>query len=329
LERETTIAISRVRYAGNDVSARPIGITIFLVTVSGVLDVIARLPAASRSSTIIPSLLAGVLVPLMLPRVSARLRRALVGERRDGLGAQPDTGETCVCATSREPLRRENAMLRRTVMKLETECAALRRDAAQHAATAQALRHLAHHDALTKLPNRLLLLSRLAQALATAGRAGSGVLVVYLDLDNFKTINDKLGHAAGDRALCEFGARIASCLRTGDTASRVGGDEFVLVCATTDVGRDAAALRARLLRAIGAPFTIDGTPITLSASLGMSAYPDEGSDAAALIDRADEAMYRAKRQDRAASPRSADAPLTKRRTVETRRYEGDDCSRTR
>lgn len=266
--------------------------------------------AGPHPAAALPTLVCGVLVPLMLPRVGARLRRALAAEHSrlpgdvtasarfaeswtirhdDDFDADPPEAHDLVLE-----LTRKNARLAQELRDLRNAYARLVMDAAERAAAAGRLHHLAYHDYLTQLPNRVLLMDRLAQALAYAQRAGTGVLVMYLDLDNFKTINDTLGHAAGDSVLCEIGRRIASCMRTTDTASRVGGDEFVLVCPTADAGVDAAQILARLQRKIAEPIDVDGTLVVTGASIGVSLFPLNGSDAAELIHRADQAMYVAK-----------------------------------
>jgi diguanylate cyclase (GGDEF)-like protein len=145
----------------------------------------------------------------------------------------------------------------------------------------------------------LLLMDRLAAALTHAQRMGTQVLVIFLDLDHFKAINDTMGHAAGDRMLSEVGARIAGCTRRTDTASRVGGDEFVLVCATSDAAADAAQIRTRLARAMDAPINVNGTPVKIGASVGISVFPADGWDPEQLIDKADQAMFEIKARRRA------------------------------
>ncbi len=170
--------------------------------------------------------------------------------------------------------------------------------AAQLARTAEKLEHLAHHDPMTDLPNRTLLSERLAQAIALAQRAKTQVLVLYVDLDRFKIINDTRGHAAGDRVLAATGARITEALRAGDTASRVGGDEFVLVCATGEAANEAARLATRLLAAIGEPIDLDGEAVNIGASIGISMYPADGLTGEELIRKADSAMYCAKESGR-------------------------------
>lgn len=170
--------------------------------------------------------------------------------------------------------------------------------AAALATAAAELEHLAHHDPMTNLPNRMLLMERLTQAIALAQRGKTGVIVLFLDLDRFKTINDSHGHAAGDQVLAITGRRIEDALRAGDTASRVGGDEFVLVCSTTDAAEDAARLATRLIAAVGGPIDIDGDSVSVGASIGISLYPTDSLRGEELIERADSAMYAAKQSGR-------------------------------
>jgi diguanylate cyclase (GGDEF)-like protein/PAS domain S-box-containing protein len=170
--------------------------------------------------------------------------------------------------------------------------------AALLAGTAAKLEHLAHHDPMTNLANRTLLEERLSQAIALARRAITEVIVLYIDLDRFKVINDTRGHSAGDRVLAVTGERIADALRAGDTAGRVGGDEFVLVCATSEATGEAALLAARLLHAIGQPIDLDGDMVSVGASIGISMYPGDGTAGPELIRKADSAMYAAKQSGR-------------------------------
>lgn len=260
---------------------------------------------------LLPAIVSGVLVPLMLPRVGATIRRVLTADglrllrepvdavlRMPAWPARADVLGDGVCTDALTELARKNARLARELGDLRTAYAELQVDAAARAAAVDRLHHLAHHDPLTQLPNRVLLMDRLEQSLAHARRAGSGVLVVYLDLDNFKTINDTLGHAAGDRVLTEVGARLTGVLRDSDTASRIGGDEFVLVCPTADAAADGARIEARLRTALAAPIDVDGVPVVTGASIGMSAFPAGAGDAAELIKQADRAMFGAKRSRR-------------------------------
>jgi diguanylate cyclase (GGDEF)-like protein len=157
----------------------------------------------------------------------------------------------------------------------------------------QRLAHLAYHDALTDLPNRLLLQDRLAQALRVANRAGSALALLLLDLNGFKEINDTLGHHAGDRILQSVASRMRGLLRGADTVARLGGDEFAVVLPVTDV--DGALLAAqKVLNAIEQPCVIDHQALSVRASLGIACFPEHGRSAGALLERADVAMYVAK-----------------------------------
>ena len=155
------------------------------------------------------------------------------------------------------------------------------------------LSHLAYHDALTDLPNRLLLHDRLAQALRVANRVGSPLALLVLDLNGFKEINDTLGHHAGDRVLQCVASRIRGMLREADTVARLGGDEFAIVLPVTDV--DGALMTAqKVLHEIEQPCVIDHRALSVHASLGIACFPEQGTTAEALLQRADVAMYVAK-----------------------------------
>jgi diguanylate cyclase (GGDEF)-like protein/PAS domain S-box-containing protein len=154
--------------------------------------------------------------------------------------------------------------------------------------------HLATRDALTDLPNRVLLNDRLQHALAAARRQSAVVAVMFIDLDRFKTINDSLGHDVGDDLLREVAQRLGACIRDSDTLARLGGDEFVVVL---DGLKDAAAARVvgqTIMQALAAPFPVRGHQLVTTASIGVSCYPSDGQDPAALMRHADIAMYHAK-----------------------------------
>ncbi|WP_118182965.1 EAL domain-containing protein [Paraburkholderia phosphatilytica] len=157
------------------------------------------------------------------------------------------------------------------------------------------IRHMANHDALTGLPNRTLLADRLSQVLLHAQRYERGVTVVFVDLDNFKLINDSLGHRAGDDLLKTIAARMVSCVRSTDTVVRLGGDEFVLVL--FDDSHEEAAVKAtveRLRNAILEPVELAGQKYQVTCSMGLANYPADGEDTETLLMNADAAMYRAK-----------------------------------
>lgn len=168
---------------------------------------------------------------------------------------------------------------------------------ANHELTAE-LRHRVHHDVLTSLPNRLLLNDRITQAIALAGRSDALPALLFLDLDKFKHVNDSLGHGVGDRLLQAVSERLVACVRSADTVSRHGGDEFVLLLSGERAARDVAATADKILHALALPFIIDGHTLHTSTSIGISIYPQDGTDAATLLKNADTAMYHAKERGR-------------------------------
>lgn len=160
------------------------------------------------------------------------------------------------------------------------------------------VRHQAEHDALTGLPNRILFLDRLHQALATWRRQGNRCAVMFLDLDKFKAINDTHGHQAGDVVLREVAARVCACVRQVDTISRLGGDEFVVLLSDIKGADQAAHVAVALPEAVARPIDVGGKEVTLSASVGIALCPDDGADVETLLHHADVAMYHAKQNGR-------------------------------
>ncbi len=161
------------------------------------------------------------------------------------------------------------------------------------ARTQARLYRLAHYDALTGLPNRLLLLDRLSQAMSQAAHSERLVAVMLFDLDRFKTINDTLGHAVGDQLLCRLGERLTACVREGDTVARLGGDEFIVMLPNLRCVPDAAAVAQKILDALHLPFPVEGREVFVTPSIGIALYPfHEGVEA--LLQCADRAMYHAK-----------------------------------
>jgi diguanylate cyclase (GGDEF)-like protein len=159
----------------------------------------------------------------------------------------------------------------------------------------KALERMAHFDALTQLPNRVLLADRLRQAMALVQRRGTQLAVAYLDLDGFKPINDAHGHALGDQMLVVLSQRIRQALRDGDTLARLGGDEFVVVLMDVQDAAHSAAMLGRILGAVDAPVSLEGLSLRLSASIGVTYYPQATEvDGEQLIRQADQAMYVAK-----------------------------------
>ncbi|MEC5399256.1 diguanylate cyclase domain-containing protein [Uliginosibacterium sp. H1] len=155
-------------------------------------------------------------------------------------------------------------------------------------------RHLAHHDTLTGLPNRRLLDDRLEQAIAQARRWGQRVVVMLLDLDDFKLINDSAGHAAGDRALRTVAERLRRTVRESDTIARLGGDEFVVVLNEADERLDTCPVADKIIDAVREPVFVDGCEYRLGVSIGIAMYPDHGDTPVQLLALADKAMYRSK-----------------------------------
>jgi len=188
---------------------------------------------------------------------------------------------------SSSPIRDGNGLVIGAVMVFRDVGAALER-------SRQAL-YQAQHDALTHLPNRSLLNDSLAQAIKLCKRYDKPLAVGFLDVDGLKAVNDTHGHAAGDRILSSVASRLKQALRQSDCVGRVGGDEFVIVLSEIAHDADAALVGQKLLQAIAAPHRVNGRAITVTASLGLALYPDDGLTAKDLIAHADVAMYNAKR----------------------------------
>jgi diguanylate cyclase (GGDEF)-like protein len=156
----------------------------------------------------------------------------------------------------------------------------------------------AHYDSLTGLPNRVLLADRLEQALHHANRHSELVGFFYIDLDRFKVINDSLGHAVGDLLLQQLTLRLKSCVRDCDTLARLGGDEFALVASGLKNAEEASVVSARILTSLETPFDLGGHPVRVTASIGVTIYPNDGGDMSSLQQNADAAMYESKRRAR-------------------------------
>lgn len=160
----------------------------------------------------------------------------------------------------------------------------------------QELTRSSQRDALTDTPNRTLMIDRLQSAIVLARRRGTRAAVLFLDLDEFKQINDSLGHAAGDQVLQLVAKRLSSVLRDSDTVSRHSGDEFLVLLSEVAQASDAAVTAMKMLRALAKPSLVAEHMLHLSASVGIAIYPDNGEDAPTLITRADAAMYRSKQR---------------------------------
>jgi len=160
------------------------------------------------------------------------------------------------------------------------------------------MKHLAEHDILTDLPNRLLLMDRLNQAIASANRYRKELAVLFLDLDDFKKINDSFGHVIADKLLQSVAARLVKCVRSSDTVSRYGGDEFVILLSEINHGEDAHIATIKILKALAKPHKIDQHSLHVTGSIGVSTHPTNGKSAEWLIKNADIAMYQAKQKGR-------------------------------
>jgi diguanylate cyclase (GGDEF)-like protein/PAS domain S-box-containing protein len=168
------------------------------------------------------------------------------------------------------------------------------RDVTDRKVIQQRIQHLAYHDNLTGLPNRGLLQDRLARSIARAERSGRRVAVLFIDLDNFKNINDTLGHDVGDELLRQVSRRLTECVRLEDTIARQGGDEFIVLLDNLDDGRNASIVAQKVLNSLRQPLSLGGTEQHVSGSVGIAVYPEDGRDAQTLMKNADTAMFHGK-----------------------------------
>ena len=216
--------------------------------------------------------------------------RAIVEDRTVGLG--PDCvlvrrdGFESAIEDSAAPIHNRDGQVTGAVIVF--------RDVSESRAMALEMAHLAQHDFLTSLPNRLLLTERFSHTIRMAQRNTKQVGLMFLDLDNFKHINDSLGHAIGDQLLQSVANRLVACVRTTDTVCRQGGDEFVILLAEIGQPQDAAQVAETLRAALGMPHLIDGHELHVTLSIGISVFPDDGTNVDALMQNADTAMYHAK-----------------------------------
>ncbi|MDR3536908.1 MAG: EAL domain-containing protein [Acetobacteraceae bacterium] len=168
------------------------------------------------------------------------------------------------------------------------------RDLTERQRAEERMRHMAHHDVLTGLPNRALMDMRLSQALAGAKLDGSNVAVLCIDLDRFKTVNDLLGHQGGDTLLTHVAQRLQGCIRARDTVARLGGDEFVAVLPNLPTADVAASVARRIVEALSRPFELNGSQVSIGASIGVAVAPADGTTADVLLQHADIALYAVK-----------------------------------
>jgi diguanylate cyclase (GGDEF)-like protein len=190
--------------------------------------------------------------------------------------------------------RQDALALRERIRTLTEINSGLNRELIELARRETQVRDFAYHDELTGLPNRRLLLDRLKQAMAQAARQHKQVVLLLLDLDGFKSVNDRLGHRGGDKLLQAVASRLTDTIRGADTACRYGGDEFLIMLPEVDNPDMGAAVWLKLKLALSEPYMIDGYEVRLTASMGGVVYPTDGQTDEELIQRADNALYRAK-----------------------------------
>jgi diguanylate cyclase (GGDEF)-like protein/PAS domain S-box-containing protein len=172
------------------------------------------------------------------------------------------------------------------------------RDISQRKEAQARIQHLAHYDSLTGLPNRTLLADRMRMAIAQAARYSHRLALLFVDLDRFKLVNDSLGHEIGDKLLKAVAERMQSSVRQSDTISRVGGDEFIILLSQIDTAEDAGHVAQKIIAALSQPYKIEEHELILTASVGISIYPDSAKDASSLMRNADASMYSAKEAGR-------------------------------
>jgi diguanylate cyclase (GGDEF)-like protein len=222
-------------------------------------------------------------------------------------GHVPGSFREAICALRVAEARLNVALRSQERMRAENELLMQSLEAASRRAVAA--QRIAHHDVLTGLPNRLFLIRRVQKAIAAAAERGPRFALLFIDLDGFKSINDRLGHAVADRLLAAVALRIAACVRSDDVACRYGGDEFVALLA--DVGNSSIAMGVsqKVREHIAEIYTIAGNEIRITASIGVAVYPDQGHRYDTLLSHADAAMYRDKetRRERDAVLESQDS----------------------
>ncbi len=194
-----------------------------------------------------------------------------------------------------EELEEQVASRTRQLIRINRE---LQQEMEERRRVEENLKHLAHHDALTDLPNRLLLVDRLNHAIDRAHRSGNQLAVMFLDLDHFKHINDSLGHALGDELLREVAQRLSARVRKGDTVARLGGDEFIVIMEKIDGPDDADVVARELMETLRHPFNLQGHRLFVDASIGICLFPRDGESCDELLRNADAAMYQAKEDGR-------------------------------
>ena len=238
-----------------------------------------------------PQIMSETRMLALLTAQTARMRAELVKLRNDVAEAQRDLekvqlGFIDACNTH---VRDANERLVIAALESETKAEIAVNDYDELSRSSQ-------RDALTDTPNRTLMQDRLNKAIANAHRRGARIALLFLDIDEFKTINDSKGHSVGDEVVQAVARRLQSVVRDADSVSRHGGDEFLILLADISQVSDAALIAEKILLAIAEPMLIQGHELIVSVSLGISIFPDDGENAEVLIKRADEAMYVSKRE---------------------------------
>lgn len=195
-------------------------------------------------------------------------------------------------------VEQREALIRRRTGELVKSNIELKRTEEQLRRNELSLHHLAHHDPLTSLPNRLLLVDRLNQSINKAERAEMGLALMFIDVDNFKEINDSLGHSVGDELLQAVALRLNKSIRKEDTAARLGGDEFTIILEELDDEKYVSSVAEKLIQIFKQPFKLTDREITITLSIGISLFPQHGIDTETLLRNADTAMYRTKSEGR-------------------------------
>jgi diguanylate cyclase (GGDEF)-like protein/PAS domain S-box-containing protein len=227
--------------------------------------------------------------PAPNPLSAAMLRNESVGLGANCILVRRD-GHECAIEDNAAPIRDQHGQVTGAVIVFH--------DVGVARAMSLRMSYLAQHDFLTELPNRMLLSDRLMQAIAATHRHGKALAVLFLDVDNFKHVNDSLGHAAGDQLLKSIAGRLLACVRASDTVSRQGGDEFVLLLSEVTRVQDVALTADKILAAVRRPHHVEGRELYITVSVGIAIYPADGSSAEALLKSADLAMSRAKSNGR-------------------------------
>lgn len=230
-------------------------------------------------------------------REEAALQREVEAEARENVALTREV-ELDLAATRQSQSDEQMHMLQQANSRLVVATIEAHKLAEQVQSVKVQLDHLAHHDALTDLPNRILLQDRLNQAIELAQRQNRQLAVMYLDLDQFKHINDSLGHALGDQLLRSVAQRLVASVRHSDTISRQGGDEFILLLPYIEHAEDAVLSANKVLETLSLPHQIQLHNLHITASIGISIFPNDGQDAESLIKSADIAMYSAKENGR-------------------------------